>query len=1066
MQGMEAGEKKTVKESGETHSRAAKIERLHGNLGKHKNAEDNLKRASAAESLCISEELHRVIFEGAVDGIIYADRTAKVIEVNPAFTQITGIPREKVVGKSAFSLIWRFAKPKDIPQLLKAVRQTVKGKSVGLYELEINNKIVEVGTLVLRKEATGITGVIRDISDRRRAEEALRESEERLREIFENSLIGLYRTTPDGRILMANPALVRMLGFTSFEELARRNLEQEGFELYSCSEFKRRIESAGRVIGLESAWRRRDGTTLFVRESAQVICDNTDNTVYYQGTVEDITERKKAEEAYRSLVDHSLQGLAIFQDGQIVFTNQAMVQITGYTVEEMLAKSPKEIRAFVHPEDRELVWERHQQRLQGKLPPERYELRGIRKDGSIRWLEIDANLVEYQGRPAIQAAYLDITDRKVVDQKLADNAAFQSVLAAIRGVSEDQSEQQIWKAFLGSLVVKYGFQMAWFGAYADCQVRPVVWAGSPGTYLDDLVLDIAEPTCPDAACAVSQCILSQKPFGYADIAHDVGFKPWCRQALDHGFGSNMALPFIVENRVEGGIMVYASIAHGFSGERTGQLQSLVDDVAHRLCERRQRKKARLALQENEERLRSIVDHSVELFYLHDTEYKLIYVSPQSEKIFGYTPEEMAVKWTAFTTDAPVNEKGFELTERAIKTGQKQEPYLLEIRRKNGEIRIIEIDESPVKNEDGKVVAISGALRDVTERKRVERALKESEAQLKRAQEVAHIGSWYLDLRTNQLTWSDETYRIFGVPIGQALMDTDFLAIVHPDDVAYVKELWEAVLQGGPYDIEHRIVVAGTVKWVREKVELEFDAEGKPIYGIGTVQDITEHKKAGDQLREYQTMLKAMASERLMAEERERHRIAIGLHDDICQKLVMSKLTLESSLPSTSDAKLTASLKKTAETISEVIRHAESLTFELSNPVLREFGFVPALEKYLATEIGGKHGMAYELEADEPLDYLEDDIKTCLFRVTRELLTNVVKHARAQKVKVSVRKTQDKAHVTVQDDGIGFKTAHIKEGDSSPVRFGLFSVREQLEHLGGFFIIDSKPGRGTVATVVI
>jgi PAS domain S-box-containing protein len=144
----------------------------------------------------------------------------------------------------------------------------------------------------------------REIMERKRAEEALQESEERFRGIFENATIGLYRTTPDGRILVANPALVRMLGHSSFEELAQRNLEEEGYEPeYPRSAFKQRIESEGQVIGLESAWVRHDGSTLFVREGARVIRDQAGNTLYYEGTVEDITERRQAEEALQKAHD-------------------------------------------------------------------------------------------------------------------------------------------------------------------------------------------------------------------------------------------------------------------------------------------------------------------------------------------------------------------------------------------------------------------------------------------------------------------------------------------------------------------------------------------------------------------------------------------------------------------------------------------------------------------------------------------------------------------------------------------------------------------------------------------
>jgi PAS domain S-box-containing protein/putative nucleotidyltransferase with HDIG domain len=134
-------------------------------------------------------------------------------------------------------------------------------------------------------------------AERRRAEEALRESEERFRSLYENSTIGLYRTTPDGRILLANPAVVNLLGYDSFPELAERNLEKDGNHAdYPRSHFREQIERDGAVKGRESIWKRKDGTTVFVRESARVVRDAQGRALYYEGTVEDITERKRAEE--------------------------------------------------------------------------------------------------------------------------------------------------------------------------------------------------------------------------------------------------------------------------------------------------------------------------------------------------------------------------------------------------------------------------------------------------------------------------------------------------------------------------------------------------------------------------------------------------------------------------------------------------------------------------------------------------------------------------------------------------------------------------------------------------
>jgi PAS domain S-box-containing protein len=139
-------------------------------------------------------------------------------------------------------------------------------------------------------------------------------------------------------------------------------------------------------------------------------------------------------------------------------------------------------------------------------------------------------------------------------------------------------------------------------------------------------------------------------------------------------------------------------------------------------------------------------------------------------------------------------------------------------------------------------------RDITGRKRVEEALRESEQDLKHAQAVANAGSWRLDVRRNQLLWSDETHRIFGILKGKPMTYETFLSSVHPDDREYVDRKWSAALKGEPYDIEHRIVVEDEVKWVRERAELEFGSKDELKGGFGTVQDITERKRMEDELR--------------------------------------------------------------------------------------------------------------------------------------------------------------------------------------------------------------------------
>ena len=155
--------------------------------------------------------------------------------------------------------------------------------------------------------------------------------------------------------------------------------------------------------------------------------------------------------------------------------------------------------------------------------------------------------------------------------------------------------------------------------------------------------------------------------------------------------------------------------------------------------------------------------------------------------------------------------------------------------------------------------------DISGLKAAEKTLRENQSDLNWAQAVGRIGSWRLNVQRNELLWSDENHRIFGVPRGTPMSYEKFLEIVHPEDRGYVDRKWSAALRGEPYDIVHRLVVDGAVKWVRERAELEFDADGKLLGGFGITQDITKHKQADEALRESEGRFRLLAqtAERLL-----------------------------------------------------------------------------------------------------------------------------------------------------------------------------------------------------------
>jgi PAS domain S-box-containing protein len=183
---------------------------------------------------------------------------------------------------------------------------------------------------------------------------------------------------------------------------------------------------------------------------------------------------------------------------------------------------------------------------------------------------------------------------------------------------------------------------------------------------------------------------------------------------------------------------------------------------------------------------------------------------------------------------------------------------LEMVRPDGAIRSVTSRGEAEHDAAGRVVLVRGTVHDVTEHKQAEETLRESEANLSKAQAIAHIGSWHLDVTRDRLTWSDEVFRIFGVPASTPLTYDSFLASIHPSDRDAVDKAWTAAKRGAPYDIEHRIVVGDGVKWVRERAEVEFDANGRALKGVGTVQDITERKRAQQELLRLNRALRALS----------------------------------------------------------------------------------------------------------------------------------------------------------------------------------------------------------------
>lgn len=236
--------------------------------------------------------------------------------------------------------------------------------------------------------------------------------------------------------------------------------------------------------------------------------------------------------------------------------------------------------------------------------------------------------------------------------------------------------------------------------------------------------------------------------------------------------------------------------------------------------------------------------------------------------------------------------------------------------------------------------------------------------------------------------------------------------------------------------------------------------------IHIATDITERKKIEEKLKEYQKQLKSLTSELSLAEERERRRIAEGLHDDIAQKLAIVKFGFDSLQTSLSKNNILSAIKRQNKLIEQTIEDVRTLTFELSNPLLYEIGIEAAVEAWLTDHIQGKCNIDSKFISEGPQIVLSEDIRIVLFQGARELLTNVLKYSNANSVEVYIKRNKHQIKISVKDDGIGFDLNKLDLPGSGKGGFGLFNIRERLEYLGGNIKIQSIPKHGTCVTMTV
>jgi len=491
----------------------------------------------------------------------------------------------------------------------------------------------------------------------------------------------------------------------------------------------------------------------------------------------------------------------------------------------------------------------------------------------------------------------------------------------------------------------------------------------------------------------------------------------------------------------------------------------------------ERKQVEESIRQSEEKYRTILDNIEDGYYEVDLKGNFTFFNDSMYRILGYSKDELMGMNNRQITDKENAKIVFQAFNKVYNTGEPTKEFDWQVIRKDGTKRYIEQSASLKKDSSGKITGFRGIIYDITERKRAEEALRESEQRLKEAQKVAHIGHWELDPKIGKPTWSEEIFHIFGLdPKKNEPSFVDHETHLYPDDWPILKmAVTKASTDGTHFDIQFRIVhPSGEIKWMHSLGTATMDTNGAVSKLFGTAQDITERKRVEAELRTSHLQLRALAGRIQQIREEERARIAREIHDEMGGGLTGLKLDLAWLLRKMDDADkreeyvaLIDKIHASNALIDQMISTVRRISTDLRPSVLDDLGLIAALDWQLSEFM---HHTEIPNEYTTTCEYVnvEMDTAVAVFRIFQEALTNVARHSGATKVAVVIREGErslfgdESLVLEIRDNGRGITDEEIL----SPESLGLLGMKERVLAFGGKLSIYGEPGGGTALILKI
>jgi PAS domain S-box-containing protein len=476
----------------------------------------------------------------------------------------------------------------------------------------------------------------------------------------------------------------------------------------------------------------------------------------------------------------------------------------------------------------------------------------------------------------------------------------------------------------------------------------------------------------------------------------------------------------------------------------GTIQDITED---------KKKEDRLYKQEKELRSRAeLIDLAYDMIIVHNLDGKITFWNNGAEKIYGFKREEVLGKVTHEVLKTKYSEPLLKIISAVLTSGTWEGQMIHKT--KNGKQIIVESRWALQKNEQGKPFAVIEIDRDISKRKSAEKKTEEARKYAESIIETIQEALVVLDAKLTVLSANNAFYRLFKLKPDQTEGKFIYELDQNQWDIPELRNFLEDILTKNTsfeaYEMDY-LPLKGLTKVLSLNARRIYRGKKKTEMILLAMQDITTRKQQERRIRE-------LTEELLFVEEEQRQAVATNLHDSIGQLLAFSKkeiaMILKEPKMRTDD-----SLKKILDSIQKSIEQSRKLTADLSSPTLHTFGLQAGLEE-LAEQFSNENEIKCSFRAAQENIRIEKKNELLLYRSVKELLCNIVKHAKAKSVKIELGISSSFLELKVVDDGKGFDVSHLNKNNTKKKSLGLFSIEQRLKNIGGSFNIESEKKKGT------